>query len=211
PTRSRPRTCLFRAWKAWKRRETSGRNPIRTTVPYITPSISIRASSRAVTGHPAAPLGVMWFADLGSCRVGRGPPAAAKRGPGWDVDSCRREIEACVAKTARAHTFLANNPPSIVWSGYLSHGYVMQDDPEILRVLESAHRASTQKPFQRRISMALNDSRFYGLYYGITAFCYGPTGEKSHGFNERVNIESIRETTKAIAIFVASWCGVNAD
>jgi acetylornithine deacetylase len=98
-----------------------------------------------------------------------------------------------------------------VWSGYLSHGYVMQDDPEILRVLESAHRASTQKPFQRRISTALNDSRFYGLYYGIPAFCYGPTGEKSHGFNERVNIESIRETTKAIAIFVASWCGVNAD
>jgi acetylornithine deacetylase len=131
--------------------------------------------------------------------------------PGWDVDSCRREIEACVAKTARAHTFLANNPPSIVWSGYLSHGYVMQDDPEILRVLESAHRASTQKPFQRRISTALNDSRFYGLYYGIPAFCYGPTGEKSHGFNERVNIESIQETTKAIAIFVATWCGVNAD
>jgi len=48
------------------------------------------------------------------------------------------------------------------------------------------------------------------LYYGVPAFCHGPTGEKSHGFNVRVEIESSRETTKAIAYFVASWCGVEA-
>jgi acetylornithine deacetylase len=130
--------------------------------------------------------------------------------PGWDVDACRREIEACVSKVSRNHRFLANNPPEIVWSGYLSHGYVMPEAPEVIELLEAAHRASTKKPFERRISTALNDSRFYGLYYGIPAFCYGPAGEKSHGFNERVEIESIRETTKAIAYFVASWCGVEA-
>ncbi len=128
--------------------------------------------------------------------------------PGWDVDACRREIEACVAATARSHPFLANNPPRIEWSGFLSHGYVMPDAPDILGTLEAAHRASTRKPFERRISTGLNDARFYSLYYDMPAFCYGPVGERTHGFNERVNLESIRETTKAIAYFVADWCGI---
>jgi acetylornithine deacetylase len=59
-----------------------------------------------------------------------------------------------------------------------------------------------------RAGTGLNDARFYSLYYDIPAFCYGPKAEKIHGFNERVEIQSIRETTKAIALFVATWCGV---
>jgi acetylornithine deacetylase/succinyl-diaminopimelate desuccinylase-like protein len=45
----------------------------------------------------------------------------------------------------------------------------------------------------------------------VPAFCYGPKAEKVHGFNERVSLESIRQTTKAIALFVAEWCGIAQD
>ncbi|HWK47654.1 MAG TPA: ArgE/DapE family deacylase [Stellaceae bacterium] len=127
--------------------------------------------------------------------------------PGWDVDACRAEITACVAQAARADSFMANRPPEVVWSGYLSHGYVLKGADEPVGMLESIHTTLTDTPLARRPGTGLNDARFYSLYYGIPAFCYGPKAEKIHGFNERVNIQSIRDTTVAIACFVAEWCG----
>jgi len=127
--------------------------------------------------------------------------------PGWDVAACRAEIAACVAEAARLDSFLANRPPEVVWSGFLSHGYVLQDAEAPVGLLESIHTSLTGTPLARRPGTGLNDARFYSLYYGIPAFCYGPKAEKIHGFNERVNIQSIRDTTVAIACFAAEWCG----
>jgi acetylornithine deacetylase len=127
--------------------------------------------------------------------------------PSWSVDECRREIETAVQEAAKKVSFLAKNPPEVVWSGYLSHGYEMTNASEIRAVLERAHAASTQKPLGRRLATSLNDARFYDRHFGIPAFCYGPVGERIHGFNERVNLQSLRETTKALAFFVAEWCG----
>jgi acetylornithine deacetylase len=131
--------------------------------------------------------------------------------PGWDVDECRREIVACVMEASAQDPFLAENAPEVVWSGYLSHGYALEDGAGALEVLADAHRATTGKALEERVGTGLNDARFYSLYYDIPAFCYGPKAEKIHGFNERVSLESIRETTKAIALFVAEWCGIAQD
>lgn len=174
-----------------------------------------RAKSDPVYGAVTHPLnfnpGIIQGGDWASsvpawcdldCRIGLLPD--------WSVAEAQREIEACIAKAASAMPFLAENPPEIVWSGYLSHGYVMSDRPDILDVLRQAHAASTDKPLDRRIATSLNDARFYDRYFGIPAFCYGPLGERIHGFNERVNLQSLRETTKALAFFAADWCGIEA-
>jgi acetylornithine deacetylase len=128
--------------------------------------------------------------------------------PGWDVDACRQEITDCVKAAAAKDPFMANSPPEVVWSGYLSHGYELENAEESVSVLREAHAAITGGELVSRAGTGLNDARFYSLYYNIPAFCYGPKAEKIHGFNERVEIQSIRDTTKAIALFVANWCGV---
>ena len=128
--------------------------------------------------------------------------------PGWDVDACRKEITDCVMATAKADPFLANNPPEVVWSGYLSRGYVLENAEEPVALLRAANAAFGGGELRSRAGTGLNDARFYSLFYGIPAFCYGPKAEQVHGFNERVEIESIRGTTKSIAAFVAGWCGV---
>jgi acetylornithine deacetylase len=130
--------------------------------------------------------------------------------PGWDVDAVRAEITACVTEASRNDPFLANNPPEVVWTGFLSRGYVMADTKgaeQASAVMRDVHTSLTGQPLESRASTALNDSRFYSLFYGIPAFCYGPRGERAHGFDERVNIQSIRDTTVAIACFIAEWCG----
>ncbi|WP_419897303.1 ArgE/DapE family deacylase [Roseomonas sp. USHLN139] len=128
--------------------------------------------------------------------------------PGWDVATCQREIEACVRAAAQTDPFLANNPPELVWSGYLSHGYVLEKAEAPVEMLRAAHATVTDRPLASRAGTGLNDARFYTRFYGIPAFCYGPRAEQIHGFNERVEIASIRDTTRAIAAFVAGWCGV---
>ena len=57
---------------------------------------------------------------------------------------------------------------------------------------------------------ALTDTRFYGLNYNIPSLCFGASGEAMHGFNEYVDLESLRKSTKATALFIAEWCGVEA-
>ena len=128
--------------------------------------------------------------------------------PGWDVAACQKEIEATVAGAAAADPNLAANPPRVTWSGFLSHGYVMQGGEQARALLAGAHSAFGGGSLEDRYGTGLNDARFYDRCFGIPAFCYGPLAEQVHGFNERVELQSIRDTTKTIAAFIADWCGV---
>ena len=54
---------------------------------------------------------------------------------------------------------------------------------------------------------AVTDCRFYGRYYDIPSLCYGAKGGASHGFDEAVDLTSVRELTLTLATFIADWCG----
>ena len=38
--------------------------------------------------------------------------------------------------------------------------------------------------------------------------CFGARLENAHGFDERVELESVKKVTKTLALFIAGWCGV---
>ena len=52
------------------------------------------------------------------------------------------------------------------------------------------------------------DGRVFMLYDDCPCLVYGPKTENIHGFDERVSLESIRQITHTIALFVAEWCGI---
>jgi acetylornithine deacetylase len=128
--------------------------------------------------------------------------------PGTEVAEARRGVEQCVAEAAKGDGFLANNPPEVKWHGFLADGYVLEPGTEAERVLAAAHARVFGGEMPARITTAVNDTRFYGLYFGIPGLCYGPKGEGAHAFDERTNLEHLRKTTLAIACFIAEWCGV---
>lgn len=132
--------------------------------------------------------------------------------PGWSVDQCKAEIMACVAKSARAHPYLSNNPPELVWNGFQAEGYVLGDDAVPgLTALHDALRDVQGKgaSLPEHKMTALTDTRFYGLYYGIPSFCFGPRAQNIHGFDERVDLASVAEVTRVLTLFIARWCGLN--
>jgi acetylornithine deacetylase len=133
--------------------------------------------------------------------------------PGQDIDAARAEIEACIQQAAREDSYLRANPPEITYHGFLAEGYSLADHdrPEARAAeaaLEQAHRAVTGDSLRSMPITATTDARFFGLYADTPALVYGPTAESIHGFNERVDLDSTRRVTQAIALFVAEWCGL---
>jgi acetylornithine deacetylase len=128
--------------------------------------------------------------------------------PGWTIADCQAEIVACVEKAARTHPFLSDNAPEVVWSGFLSPGYEVTGAQESEAVLAAAYEDVFGGPLEDASFTGLTDTRFYGLDYDVPAFCFGATMENAHGFDERVELESVKKVTKTLALFIAGWCGV---
>lgn len=133
--------------------------------------------------------------------------------PGQDINAARAEIEACVYEAADRDAYLRKNRPEIVYHGFLAEGYCLadHDKPEArlaITTLENAHFAVTGDALKQASITATTDARFPGLYWDIPALVYGPAADSIHGFNECVDLESVRRITQSIALFIADWCGL---
>jgi acetylornithine deacetylase len=117
-------------------------------------------------------------------------------------------VEACVKAAAKGDSFMANNPPEIVWTGFQTDPYVLEPGSEAEKVLAASHAAVHGGQMPERRTTAVNDARYYGLYFGFPGLCYGPKGEVAHGFDERTSIEDLRTCTRTIATFISEWCGL---
>ncbi|SFM05299.1 ArgE/DapE family deacylase [Shimia aestuarii] len=133
--------------------------------------------------------------------------------PGQSINAARAEIEQVILDAARQNDFLRNSLPEIVYHGFHAEGYALSQDSSVkatsaIEALENAHRTATGQGLVREAITATTDARFFGLYADTPALVYGPRAEAIHGFNERVELESMRRVTKATAMFIADWCGV---
>ncbi len=128
--------------------------------------------------------------------------------PGQSLDSVRGAVERTVREAARNDGFLANNPPEVVYHGFQAEPYILEGADAPRAVLEKTHRLAFGETLPTHAITATTDARFFGLYAGIPALVYGPAAEDYHGFDERVNLESVRKVTRSIALFMADWCGL---
>ena len=133
--------------------------------------------------------------------------------PGQDIFAARAEIEACIYDAADSDPYLRENHPDIIYNGFLAEGYCLadHDKPEArqaITTLENAHLAVTGDVLKQAAITATTDARFPGLYWDTPALVYGPAADAIHGFNERVELESVRRVTQSIALFIAGWCGL---
>ncbi|MGG5819802.1 ArgE/DapE family deacylase [Falsiroseomonas sp. HW251] len=128
--------------------------------------------------------------------------------PGTTPEEAMRAVEQVVKDAARGDAFLANNPPEVVFHGFQTDPYVLEPGSEAEAVLAAAHAAVHGGEMPARLSTAVNDTRYYGLYMGVPGLCYGPKGEGAHGFDERTSLADLKTCTLTIAAFIADWCGV---
>lgn len=132
--------------------------------------------------------------------------------PGQSIEAAKKEIEEVILDAARQNDFLRNSLPEIVYHGFHAEGYALSEDSsqnaaQAIEALDVAHKSATGEALVREAITATTDARFFGLYADTPALVYGPRAEAIHGFNERVDLESMRRITKATAMFIADWCG----
>lgn len=128
--------------------------------------------------------------------------------PGQKAREMYREICAHVSAFARNDAYLTQNPPILTQNGFNAEGYYLDEGSEAEKVLGVAHEAAFGAPLKSTTTPAYLDARVYALYNRIPTLCYGPISRNIHGFDEYVSLESVRQCTKAMALFIADWCGL---
>ena len=126
--------------------------------------------------------------------------------PGISVESAKAEIENCLRNACLDDPYLSNHPPTVKYNGFTTEGYVLEEGSDAEACLRESHFAAYQSELEARPSPAYLDARVFVLYDETPALVYGPVSERIHGFDERVNLDSIRQVTKAVALFMANWC-----
>ena len=128
--------------------------------------------------------------------------------PERSVEECQREIEATLFEAAETVPLLKEFPPLIRYHGFLSSGYVLPPATPIELELAAAHRCVSGSAADVVVHTALTDARFFVLYQDTPCMVYGPRVSNIHGFDEGVDLESLRRVTQVAALFIAAWCGV---
>jgi acetylornithine deacetylase len=129
--------------------------------------------------------------------------------PGQDPADVARRIETAVSVACQDHPFLSNNPATIEYNGFFARGYILEEGSEAEAALVAAHRTATDGDvLGSELAPAYLDGRVFVLYGDCPCLVYGPTSENIHGFDERVSLSSIRQTTRSLALFTARWCGL---
>lgn len=132
--------------------------------------------------------------------------------PGQNPAEVARRIEAAVSVACKDHPFLSNNPAKVEYNGFFARGYVLEEGSEAEAALVAAHRTATGgAALDSDLAPAYLDGRVFVLYDDCPCLVYGPTAENIHGFDERVSLKSIRQTTRSLALFAARWCGLTRD
>lgn len=127
---------------------------------------------------------------------------------GTTLAQARQDVLDTVAAAAKGDSFLANNPPEVIWNGFQADAFHLPEGSEAERVLAATHEAVYGEQLRTHVSTGVADVRAYWNYYGIPALCYGPKGEGAHAFDERAHLPSLKKNTVTIAAFIAAWCGV---
>jgi len=128
--------------------------------------------------------------------------------PGTDVETAKQEIVDRVAAFTRNDPFLSNMPPRVTFNGFQAEGYVLKPGSDAETVLGRAHESVFGRKLETVTSLAYLDSRVYVLFDDIPALNYGAISRGVHGVDEGVNLPSLKNTTAAMALFMAEWCGL---
>jgi acetylornithine deacetylase len=129
--------------------------------------------------------------------------------PGMSCADMKKKIAAVVDKACQRDPWLTQNPPRVAFRGFNAEPCVVDMQSDFAQTLIAAHKELSGVEPAPLFATCTTDVRFFNLYAGIPATCYGPKAVNIHGADERVSLDSMEKTAMVIARFIETWCGVS--
>lgn len=140
--------------------------------------------------------------------------------PGETEAGVKREIAERVAAVAAGRPWLREHPPRIEFFGWHTEPWIQDENHPFVRSFVDVLRAEEGRrpaggvqlpPAFSLLAQPMGitaglDTRFAALY-GLPAFAWGPKGAGLHGANEYVELDTVVETARVLALFAMGWCG----
>ena len=130
--------------------------------------------------------------------------------PGEDLEEVGSRFRNHLLEAAKADPWLSENPPEVSFYAFRAEGCVVDSDEPIVQAMQGCDREVTGEEPGFFSFTGTTDARFFNLYHGMPATCYGPAGANLHAPDEWVDLESVREVTKVLALSTINWCGVTS-
>ncbi len=128
--------------------------------------------------------------------------------PGEDLDRVQWRFRDRLLAAVRGDPWLAEHPPTVEFFAFRAEGCELRSDEPLLASLRGAHQDVRGEPLESFSFTGTTDARFFNLYAGMPATCYGPLGGALHAPDEWVDLDSVRRTTEVLALTAMDWCGV---
>jgi acetylornithine deacetylase len=127
--------------------------------------------------------------------------------PGESLEDVEARFKDHLLRAANKDPWLSENPPGISFYAFRAEGCsIDRDEPVAASLIKSHSQVTGEEPGFFSFT-GTTDARFFNLYYGIPATCYGPLGANLHAPDEWVDLDSVREVTKVLALSAIDWCG----
>jgi acetylornithine deacetylase len=127
--------------------------------------------------------------------------------PGEDAAEVKDQVWKAVNEVTRDDSWLAQHPPEITWIGRWADAWEQNpDDPFV-----TAFKNTTDKVLASQaeiIGATWGMDTRHAMYFNMPAISFGPDGENIHGINECVDLDSVIDCTKILALFIMEWCGI---
>jgi acetylornithine deacetylase len=127
--------------------------------------------------------------------------------PGEDLEEIQQRFKSHLSEASRNDPWLSENPPEISFYAFRAEGCTVDREEPIFASLQRCHQSVTEEDMEFFSFTGTTDIRFFNLYRGTPATCYGPTGAKLHAPDEWVDLGSVKDVTKVLALTAMDWCG----
>jgi acetylornithine deacetylase len=132
--------------------------------------------------------------------------------PSESTEAVRAEFEQYIYTVSQADDWLRDHPPTIEWGLHGVSFPPVNTDMEHSAVQTLAGCIDTLgiEPVVTGF-IAVSDIAWFGEFGIPTALCGPGLGNGAHGLDEYIEIQSVVDGAKAIALFMIAWCGIDDE
>ena len=127
--------------------------------------------------------------------------------PGETFKGIKALVEETVLRAVRDDPWMQEHPPVIEWYGWHAEPWLQDVRAPFVQTFKKTMEGVLGREPEFIGRAAGLDSRF-APYFNMPALCTGPIGERIHGIDESVDLESVVQLTKILSVFILDWCGL---